>query len=454
MTLPYDASKQDSIEQYAKGLLNKSLRQVLPREIILNVLYSRNNKGGVGQTLEKLYFLYEPNNNSKPDFPEAHLELKSTPLKQLKNGSLVAKERLVLNIINYETEGSKTWDTSSFWIKNQNLLLMFYLHEENANILDLVFKLIGIWKYPAKDLRIIKNDWETIVRKIREGKAHEISEGDTLYLAACVKGRGGERTLRDQSEVRIKATQRAFSLKKKYMDTIIAQWLGKAESNDIEAIVKEEDEYSNKSETFEELVKRKFAPYIGMTIDEIHGKVGRNLNRTSKNYFSLISLRVLGVQGARAEEFEKAEVILRTVRLKSNNVPKEDVSFPRFKYKEIVKEEWETSGLREVFTRRFFFVIFKYDRIGRLVLRKVEFWSMPAKDLDEVEKVWRKTVSQIRSGKADDLPKKSDSTVCHVRPHARNAKDTDETPDGGMVVKKCFWLNAGYISEQLTKGLD
>ena len=32
------------------------------------------------------------------------------------------------------------------------------------------------------------------------------------------------------------------------------------------------------------------------------------------------------------EEFEKAEVIVKTVRLKENNLPKEDISFSSFKY--------------------------------------------------------------------------------------------------------------------------
>ncbi len=454
MTLPYDASNQNSIEEYAKRLRNKSLRQILTAELADRILYSIKNKGGMGQVLERHYFQYEPNNNSQPDFPNADLELKSTPLKRLSDGRLVAKERLVLNIINYEAEGSKTWETSSFWTKNKNLLLMFYLYQEDKSILDLVFKLIGIWRYPVRDLKIIKNDWEVIVRKIRDGKAHEISEGDTLYLAACVKGKGGTKNLREQSDNSIKAIQRAFSLKKKYVDTIIAQWLKKDEYAGIESIVKAEDDYRDEAETFEGLVKRKFSPFIGMSIEEIHDKVGKDLNPLSKNYFSRVSLRILGVEGERAEEFEKAEILLRTIRLKRNNIPKEDISFPRFKYKEIVKEDWETSTLRETFSQRFFFVLFKYDEVGRLILRKVEFWSMPIRDMLEVERVWRLTVKRIASGNANDLPKKSESYICHVRPHARNAEDTDETPDGKWLVKKCFWLNAAYVSDQVAGGLD
>ena len=46
---------------------------------------------------------------------------------------------------------------------------------------------------PEKDLLIIRQDFDTIVNKIKKGKAHELSEGDTDYLAACRKGQKGEK---------------------------------------------------------------------------------------------------------------------------------------------------------------------------------------------------------------------------------------------------------------------
>lgn len=58
---------------------------------------------------------------------EAGVELKATPVKHTKNG-ISAKERLVLNIINYEKEFDKTFPTSSFWKKNQLMELGFYEH--------------------------------------------------------------------------------------------------------------------------------------------------------------------------------------------------------------------------------------------------------------------------------------------------------------------------------------
>lgn len=49
----------------------------------------------------------------------------------------------------------------------------------------------------------------------------------------------------------------------------------------------------------------------------------------------------------------------------------------------------------------------------------------------------------------NNFPKASDNPICHVRPHARNAQDVDELPDGRMFPKQCFWLNKEYILSQL-----
>jgi len=449
MGLPYDHAAPRSIEEYAKRLVEKSLRNVLDAREILNIPLNQANRGRMGQVLEKYYFKYEPNNRSEPDFPQADLELKSTPVLYRKNGQLRSKERLVLNIINFMTEHELDWEESSFWKKNKSLLLLFYLHETGVSTLDRVFKLAGIWEYPPADLMIIRDDWKKIVDKIREGKAHELSEGDTFYLGACTKGRGHGRDLREQPFSSELAHQRAFSLKQKYVNTIIDRWSREYTEEEIEPILGDVTEV-NEDVTFEQLVINKFDPYIGLPITEIHKLLRLEINTKAKNYYSIVTLRILGVKTKKAEEFEKADVVIRTIRLKKNYVPKEDISFPHFKYKELVDEEWDTSSLKGLLQRRFFFVVFQYNDNGVLVLHKVMFWTIPYSDLEiEVKRVWNLTIDLINDGKADQLPKKSESPVCHVRPHARNAKDTNETPDGRFLVKKSFWLNAGYIKEQL-----
>lgn len=81
---------------------------------ITNRLSNKHSKGGLGQVIEESLFGYKINSDAKPDFEHLNVELKVTPFKRNKNGKLAAKERLVLNIINYMEEINYTFETSSF----------------------------------------------------------------------------------------------------------------------------------------------------------------------------------------------------------------------------------------------------------------------------------------------------------------------------------------------------
>ena len=215
----FDINSPNSIIEFAKLLKDQSLRQACGIEI---EKHGYRGKGNFGQILEKFYFGYEPNSDAEPDFKEAGIELKSSPLKTLKDGEYRSKERLVLNIINYLEVHQEEFETSSFWKKNAHLLLVFYLHDRALDLLDYLIKLVDGWQYPNEDLKIIKQDWEFINQKIKDGKAHELSEGDTFYLGACTKGSTALKSFRDQPFNEEQAKQRAYSLKQGYVNHIIA----------------------------------------------------------------------------------------------------------------------------------------------------------------------------------------------------------------------------------------
>ena len=94
----FDPNSAKSIISYAKELKGYTLREKCGEEI---ENHGYKGKGNFGQLVEKFYFGYEPNSKAEADFVEVGMELKSSPLKTLKNGEIRSKERLVLNIINY-----------------------------------------------------------------------------------------------------------------------------------------------------------------------------------------------------------------------------------------------------------------------------------------------------------------------------------------------------------------
>ena len=205
-------------------------------------------KGAIGTVIEESWFGYTPNSESEPDFPEAGVELKVTPYLRGKNG-IRAKERLVCNIINYMEEYDKTFQTSAFWHKCNTMLLMSYEHLADKPKGDFRIDEAVLFSFPDEDLAIIEHDWETIMEKVRAGRAHELSEGDTLYLAACTKGANAS-SVRQQPFSELPAKQRAYSLKSSYMTQILNKYIfGNAESP---RIIKSADVLHAK--TFEEYI--------------------------------------------------------------------------------------------------------------------------------------------------------------------------------------------------------
>lgn len=447
----YNEKSIDSIMEYAEGLIGKTFGEIDKNER----LGDNRGKGNLGQVVEESYFGYDINSRAEADFSHVGVELKVTPFKVNKNKTISAKERLVLNIINYMEEYKKDFYESSFWQKNNKLLLVFYQWKKELDKKDYVVKDIMLHEFSEEDLVVIKDDWNTIVNKIKEGKAHELSEGDTNYLAACSKG-VNRNSVRIQPFSNELAMQRAYSLKSSYMTSLIRKRLG-VKDDEVVSILK------GTKMTIEQLLECKFEKFYGKSIDDICKELNVDIyaenGKLPKNYVQMIVSRILGLTTNdlnKIEEFSKANIKFKTIRIEKNGKIKEHMSFPTFKYKEIIKEDWYNSNLRNLFEeQKYLFVVFRYDENNVLRLDKIKLWNMPISVLDTyVKDTWEETVRVIKEGVKieikgrktyDNLPGPKFNGICHTRPHAINSDDTYELPDGRKLVKKCFWLDKDYI---------
>ena len=228
MSKPYDEYSQQSILRYAKKLEGKTLRLTLSDEDISNIELDcekhPGNKGKLGHNVEKYYFEYELNSSSFTDFP-CGLELKVTPLYVKKNREYAPKERLVCNIINYMEIVNETWDKSTFLGKNRDILIIRYIDPMDKNIHLLDYEILDAHIHNifsnSDDAKQFEKDWNIIVKKIKDGKAHLLSEGDTEYLAANTKGANRESSYRKQPYSDEPASQRSFSFKPKFLKKIL-----------------------------------------------------------------------------------------------------------------------------------------------------------------------------------------------------------------------------------------
>lgn len=447
---------KEEIAVISQTAIGKSFREISDAELMA-FGEDKTKKGSLGGIIEENLFGIEQNNESEPDFIDAGIELKVTPYKRNKDNSLSAKERLVLNMIDFNTEYKNQFLTSHFWFKNNKLQILWYLYEEGKNRLDFKItheKLLNL--SISEDLKQIEEDWNYIINKIRNGKAHELSEADTMYLGACPKGANSNDT-RTQPFSDIRAMRRAFCFKQSYMTQLVRKYIGSYE--EVEKILK----YTNK--TFNNYVNDVISKYIGKTQTEL--KDIFNIDSSAKNINGIIINKMFGINGrlSDTDEFIKANIIPRTIRIEQNGRIKESFPFPAFEYTKLVEEEWETSEFRNLLeTTKYMFFIFENN--GKdYIFKGIKLWNMPELDIEtNVKTMWLETQKVVSTGnivssidkkgiRTTNFPGMASNSVCHVRPHARDASDTYPLPVADKLTgltkytKHCFWLNNKYIEE-------
>ncbi len=485
-TEKYDKYDPSSIEAYAKRLIGHSFRDVLiadsertrdeaqtsydapAHEQTLEYYESKAAKGSLGHLLEEHFFHYPINSDSDPDFKEAGVELKVTPFKENKNGSLSAKERLVLTIIDYMSVTDETFESSHLFNKCKLMLLIYYMHSNNSDKLDFQIKYADLFQIPPEDMKIIQDDFNFIVNKIKAGKAHELSEGDTCYLGASTKGATAAKSQRQQPFSDTPAKQRAFCFKTSYMTYILNNYIIPGHKT---------YERINFSGNFEKHILDTINQNTGTILSELLTKYDIHYTgKRPKNLESSLVLRMLGVKTDMAEEFVKAGIVVKTIRLEPNDSLRETVSFPAFDFIELVNETWEDSDIHNyLLETKFLFVVFKKDMEyeyfkkikdhsgmdNHLYLDFAAFWNMPVDDIEQdVYSVWNKTRQVISEGiqteqhgsrTFNNLPASKDNRVCHIRPHAKNKDDVLPLPNGGSFTKQSFFLNNTYVRDEILK---
>jgi hypothetical protein len=307
-----------------------------------------------------------------------------------------------------------------------------------------------------------------------------------MYLGACTKGSTSAKSLRPQFyNPTMLAPKRAFCFKRQYMDYILHHFIIPNHENAM--LEKEESIVSNVDElvednSFEHLVYTKLEKYRGIEDKDICYMFDREYNNNKAQWTDL-TYRMLGIKGNRAEEFEKANIVVKVVRIESNNNIRENVSFPPFKFMDFVNEKWEDSELYTYFSEtRFFFVFFKKEKNETCYrLYKWKFWNMPYNDLNvEVKQGWENIQQCIKNGVVftkkenkdgftivNNLPKKADNRIIHIRPYAGQRayfiknfdgreftcgdvkKDANMLPQGDYMTTQSFWINDSYVLDEI-----
>lgn len=460
------------------------------------------NKSIYGDAWES-WFGVEKNNLAEADIGAVGVELKATPLKKVEYG-ITAKERLVLNKINYITEFElNNVNESNFYKKNQVLEIGFYLYEKGIKNTDFKFVKAMQFKVPDKDWLIIEKDWELIHKYIKEGKANDLSGSLTNILEACTKAQKATDITPQHPSLNVGgAKPRAFALKNSYLKTLVKDYIygDKVDpniqvdyfnnslevKNNRESIITDYKKLENQS--LEEIILSKIDNYKGKSTTELANLFSINTTSDPKHLQSMIIKSILGIKNnpEETEEFSKAGIQVKTIRLEEGNVPEQHMSFPSFEFEELVSKQWHESDLfNQLEQTKFLFVVFKNIN-GQYILKGAKFWSMPVHVIEsQAKSVWSSTKKIIKEGVKlervpwgdnwrieNNLPKVSDKgSIMHVRPHTSKSsyvegpysshlpvkarwKNKPEHFSDDYMTKQCFWLNRDFISKQVEEFWD
>lgn len=438
-----DSATEAEVLEYAKKLRGKRLRDVLPASG--RVAESKpGDKGAVGQLVERAFGLAR-SSEQRPDFGNAGIELKVVPLKR-SSRSVRSKERTSVTMIDYGALVDETWQTAKVRKKIEKILFVFYYHVDKGNPLDTVIEETVLWIPQGELLPQLRSDWSVVRKKVLDGLAHEISEGDGRVLGAATKGAGNGKLVDQPRNQAVRAKPRAWALK-----PALTTWLYEEKRSGKKPVISLRDALKLKpAEGFEDAVLQRLESYEGRTLAEVAKLLGVPISK-AKSAAAILVRRAIGVLDEKAliREFKERGIQIKIVPLSPAGRPYEAMSFPKFDHMEVWKEEWEESDLLQQLDRMLVVPLVRAERKTpkeRQVWGRAFFWSPSADQLNGIECEWRDYCRRIQAGEANKLPGASQTRYIHVRPHARDSRDTELAPRVGQVVKKCFWLNQDFIA--------
>lgn len=478
-------------------------------EIDFNNTEKQGNKSYPGNVIEHVWFDHPADNISAPDFPEAEVELKASPIdiKKSKDGpSCIAGERLVLNTINYAKESTADFKTSSFWKKNRFIELMQYLRRiasekgqsedkrkykiEYAHLLAMDdfaepnFPQNSLLPLSEATMLRIEQDWNTIHQFIVENRADELTEGMTDTLAACTKGANNKQKSRQSNGARAKS--RAYCFKQSFMTSLLQNYA--SDVHETTSLIKDIKQLQNRS--CDSIILDYFNPFKGKSFTEIaeqfHFTIPKNISPKQTN-FMLVD-HMLGSNTSISKDpnddyvsFDAEE--LKGIRVKTlplfHGKPSEQFkiqSIPDFN--DLINQKWDTDNcaLHHLLeTTKFLVFVFdnqnpneKDKNPENIYFKGAAFWYMPASDIDIAEQVWKEDVEKLRNGVTlhykgnrvyNNFVKASAHRVIHMRPDAHKSQYSKPAPNAQNSRKlpaKAHWINRPanherYSEEYMTK---
>ena len=440
--------KFNTIEEllhYTEAIIGKTFKEIDSKHLLENTTNLKRNKGILGHVVESGFYKYPINSNPQADFDKIGVELKVTGYKKNKKGEKSAKERVSLSKIDFNNIVNEDYEYSKLIYKNKKILFIWYFYEKGKDIGDFLITDYQLYDM-SKDEETIKNDFYIIKQKVKDGRAHELSESDTSYLGACTKARtSADRTTQPNSD--IPAKPRAYSLKNSYMSGILNS-IGTTISFD-----------TNEFKTVEEYVLAKLRPYIGKSqleiLEEITGQTYKE--KIPKNLNKMITDKIIGKDDELAEKddlFKKTSFIIKNSPITPKGAYRERMSFRNLTLSEF-EDDWEDSYWKLFFDETSILnIVWKEPRAGskngERILGGVSKINFNDNDLDSIEISYNMVKEAIEKEDINLLPypRTFEGQILEIGPKGQKSDDAYNTFFNNGVTKTRFFLNKKILLQK------
>ena len=434
----------DELLEYTKQIRGKTFKEFDINHILTS---DSKDKGNLGKVIETGFYKYPNNNKAEADFANLGVELKVSGYVKNKNGTISAKERLVLGKIDYNNIVHEEFNFSHLLFKSKKILIIWYEYDREKEYKDFVITDFQLYDMTGDSL-IIKNDFELIKQKVLDGKAHLLSEGDTSYLGACTKGATGKDRTTQPFSTEL-AMPRAYSLKNSYMTGILRS----------AHLILDVDNVEYK--TIEEYVFAQIQKFIGkkqldifeqVTNKKITGKTPKQLNK-------MISDELIG----KDEELPKKNPLFQKVNYIIKNLPVNEVGYPieRMSFRNLIisefKDDWEDSFWKNYFEEVTLIVICyrgdKGSKNGERTLEGVKQITFNENDVELFGKTYNQVKRAIEQHDVSLLPqpKRLEGQILEVAPKGQKGDDAYINFFKKDVTKVCFMLDKDFLFAKLNE---
>jgi hypothetical protein len=357
--------KKKQLEHIFNGVIGKTLGEVDRKNVFDRAKTKPKITGIAGDVIEQSVLGYPSDSHQSPDLcvDGKDVELKTTGIRKPKKESIhhfEAKEPMSITAVSPEKITNENFETSKFWHKLENMLLVYYHYDSEVTVKALdyanfIIKGYQFHEFSEKDKDILKNDWNLVKGFLKEllelydrpeNEYHRISSElrkNLMFIDIAPKWPNRPR----------------FRLKRTTVSTIVQKYFGEKfeELDDDFSTFKELDQKlrliteSNKGKTIKELMTELDIPISINKKGDVH-----------KSITEQIVVKMLGGESkklSKIELFHKIGIIPKTVTQTREGTRTEDTKLFTIDFTEWTDENisFEDSFVYNYFNNQHFLCI-------------------------------------------------------------------------------------------------